>query len=330
MAIRAVLPSVHGDVPYLTMRSSSRHKEQRKLSFFPFFALVDGRRRPCDTLKVILSGHDLAGPRDVEPGNEKGQKVVGATSEVWPPVVVVFCGRSQRGPAPPPSGVPIGGISCRHRSFPKLPVVPTSSSGPWQLLLNHLAPGRLEARARMAPPKGIQNVLDKFRTDFSKNQKVLADSARARDDKIKKKKKPVTQARKKPSTTKASSGNSSQRSAQQDQAKWISEAKKSGDLPLGLRQKMVIDFLRDKVRACTSSSRPFVPSPACPLVCFFAGISSLVGRHPERERAQLGGRARPEKRPTRPPKSVSRPGIGDVLVRARRRHFEQASAFGIC
>jgi hypothetical protein len=106
----------------------------------------------------------------------------------------------------------------------------------------------------MAPPKGIQNVLEKFRTDFSKNQKVLADSARARDDKIKKKKKPATQARKKPSTTKASSGNSSQRSAQRDQAKWISEAKKSGDLPLGLRQKMVIDFLRDKVRRCPSQT----------------------------------------------------------------------------
>ena len=111
----------------------------------------------------------------------------------------------------------------------------------------------------MAPPKGIQNVLDKFRTDFTKNQKVLADSARARDDKIKKKKKPATQARKKPSTTKASSGNSSQRSAQQDQAKWISEAKKSGDLPLGLRQKMVIDFLRDKVRCGSHSSFPHSP-----------------------------------------------------------------------
>ena len=120
MAIRAVLPSVHGDVPYLTMRSSSRHKEQRKLSFFPFFALVDGRRRPCDTLKVILSGHDLAGPRDVEPGNEKGQKVVGATSEVWPPVVVVFCGRSTRtGPAT---------LRCAYwRYLLQAPIVPKAS-----------------------------------------------------------------------------------------------------------------------------------------------------------------------------------------------------------
>lgn len=179
----------------------------------------------------------------------------------------------------------------------------------------------------MGPPKGIQNVLDKFRTDFTKNQKVLADSARARDDKIKKKKKPATQARKKPSTTKASSGNSSQRSAQQDQAKWISEAKKSGHLPLGLRQKMVIDFLRDKVRCGSHSSfphSPLLPFPRPHARPSFrcAGISSFVGRHPERERAQLGGRGRPEKRPARPPESVPRPGIGDVLVRAGRQHFE--------
>lgn len=101
----------------------------------------------------------------------------------------------------------------------------------------------------MVPPKGIQNVLDKFRTDFSKNQKVLADSARARDEKIKKKKKPASQGKKRPAT-KASSGNSTQKSAQQEQSKWVNEAKKSGNLPLGLRQKMVIDFLRDQVGVC--------------------------------------------------------------------------------
>jgi len=90
------------------------------------------------------------------------------------------------------------------------------------------------------PPKGIQNVLDKFKADFSKNTKVLADAARARDEKIKKKKKPTAQARKK-STTKASSGTSGTR---KEQEQWMNDARGAEEIPLGLRQKMVIDFLR--------------------------------------------------------------------------------------
>jgi hypothetical protein len=101
----------------------------------------------------------------------------------------------------------------------------------------------------MAPPKGIQSVLDKFRTDFTKNTKVLADAAKARDEKIKKKR-PVTHTRKK-STTKASSGTTAN-TLQKQQEQWVSDPKKPNDLPLGLRQKMVIDYLRNK-EAATST-----------------------------------------------------------------------------
>jgi hypothetical protein len=101
----------------------------------------------------------------------------------------------------------------------------------------------------MAPPKGIQNVLDKFKADFARNEKVKIDSAKARDEKLaKKKKKPAasTQAVRKKTATKASSGTSTQQKSAQDQAntKWMNDA--SRDLPLGLRQKMVIDFLRGR------------------------------------------------------------------------------------
>lgn len=98
----------------------------------------------------------------------------------------------------------------------------------------------------MAPPKGIHSVLEKFKADFARNEKVKIDSARARDDKLaKKKKKPVaTQAAKKKTTTKASSGTSTQQKSGQDQSKWMNDASK--ELPLGLRQKMVIDFLRGR------------------------------------------------------------------------------------
>jgi len=100
----------------------------------------------------------------------------------------------------------------------------------------------------MVPPKGIQNVLEKFKADFARNEKVKIDSARARDEKLaKKKKKPAaTQAVRKKASTKASSGTSTQQKSAQDQSntKWMNDASK--ELPLGLRQKMVIDFLRGR------------------------------------------------------------------------------------
>jgi hypothetical protein len=104
----------------------------------------------------------------------------------------------------------------------------------------------------MPPPKNsnIQDVLKKFRIDLSKNAKVLADGAKARDEKIKHKSSTASrrQASQRSRKTKSASKGPAEISsgAKSQEQRWMNDAKEPEDLPLGMRQKQVIDFLRDK------------------------------------------------------------------------------------
>lgn len=104
----------------------------------------------------------------------------------------------------------------------------------------------------MAPPprnSNIQDVLNKFRTDFSKNAKVLAEGAKARNDKLKQQQQKSSTTARRPATqrsrrAKSSKGQTEASSGQKSQ-EWMNEAKNPDELPLGMRQKQVIDFLKD-------------------------------------------------------------------------------------
>lgn len=104
----------------------------------------------------------------------------------------------------------------------------------------------------MGPPKqsgsNIQNVLNKFRTDLSRNAKVLADGAKAREEKIRQK----SSASRRPTTQKSRKGKSSSKgqtnasSGGKGEQAWMNDAKGPEELPLGLRQKQVIDHIKDR------------------------------------------------------------------------------------
>lgn len=99
----------------------------------------------------------------------------------------------------------------------------------------------------MVPPRNsnIQDVLNKFRTDLSKNAKVLAEGAKARDEKIKQKSSTRRQTTQKSRRAKSSKG---QTEASQE---WMNAPKNPDELPLGMRQKQVIDFLKEKEEPAT-------------------------------------------------------------------------------
>lgn len=103
----------------------------------------------------------------------------------------------------------------------------------------------------MVPPprnSNIQDVLNKFRTDLSKNAKVLAEGAKSRDDKIKQKSAARRQTTQKSRRAKSSKGGQTEASKSQE---WMNAPKNPDELPLGMRQKQVIDFLKEKEAPAT-------------------------------------------------------------------------------
>lgn len=105
----------------------------------------------------------------------------------------------------------------------------------------------------MVPPKGgaISAVLQKFRSDFVKNAKVTAAASKEREDKLKQKpsssRKQSQSARRDrgkqtTSSDKATKGATTENNRTKNDDMWMNEVK----LPLGMRQKQVLDFLRDK------------------------------------------------------------------------------------
>lgn len=104
----------------------------------------------------------------------------------------------------------------------------------------------------MVPPRNsnIQDVLKKFRTDLSKNAKVLADGAKARDEKIKQQKSSTTARRQTTQRSRKAKSSKGQTEASKSQ-EWMNAAKNPDELPLGMRQKQVIDFLKEKEAPAT-------------------------------------------------------------------------------
>eukprot|EP00890_Picochlorum_soloecismus_P003936 jgi/Picsp_1/4543/NSC_06764-R1_transcription initiation len=100
------------------------------------------------------------------------------------------------------------------------------------------------------PGGAIGAVLDKFRTDLVKAAKVTAAASKEREEKLKQRssssrRQTARGKRTKSGSTEVRKGGTENSSGDKSGQPWLNEAKDPNILPLGMRQKQVLDFLKN-------------------------------------------------------------------------------------